>query len=92
MVSGDTGPLHITSAFGVPAVALFGPTNPARNGPWDQEDISLSQYANCECHYQRRCRRKDAAWCLRAISIGDVAQAIDTRLRRAAAVSKGRQF
>ena len=34
IVSGDTGPLHLAVALGTPAVALFGPTNPARNGPY----------------------------------------------------------
>ena len=91
MVSGDTGPLHMTSALGVPAVALFGPTNPLRNGPWDPEDISLSEYSRCDCHYERRCRRAAADWCLGRIGTGDVVQAIDTRLRRANAVAGSRQ-
>jgi heptosyltransferase-1 len=90
MVSGDTGPLHITSALGVPAVALFGPTNPLRNGPWDPEDISLSEYPRCDCHYERRCRRAAADWCLARIGTGDVVRAIDTRLRRANAVAGSR--
>jgi len=34
VVGGDTGPLHLAVALGTPAVALFGPTNPARNGPY----------------------------------------------------------
>jgi heptosyltransferase I len=34
IVGGDTGPLHLTVALGAPAVALFGPTDPARNGPY----------------------------------------------------------
>jgi heptosyltransferase I len=34
MVGGDTGPLHLAVALGTPAVALFGPTDPARNGPY----------------------------------------------------------
>jgi lipopolysaccharide heptosyltransferase I len=92
MVSGDTGPLHITSALGVPAVALFGPTNPLRNGPWDPEDISLSEYSRCDCHYERRCRRGPAGWCLGRIGTGDVVQAVETRLRRAGAVAQSRQI
>jgi len=32
IVGGDTGPLHLAVALGTPAVALFGPTDPARNG------------------------------------------------------------
>ncbi len=34
IVGGDTGPLHLAIGLGTPAVALFGPTDPARNGPY----------------------------------------------------------
>ena len=33
-VGGDTGPLHLAAALDVPLVAIFGPTDPARNGPY----------------------------------------------------------
>jgi len=46
VVGGDTGPLHLAVALGTPVVALFGPTDPARNGPYrpganSQKDIVL---------------------------------------------------
>lgn len=82
MVSGDTGPTHIAAAMGTPIVALFGPTSPGRNGPWDPADISLSRYDRCVCHYERRCRHGHGAeWCLSTIGDTDVQQAIDVRLR-----------
>jgi ADP-heptose:LPS heptosyltransferase len=34
VVGGDTGPLHLAVALGARVVALFGPTDPARNGPY----------------------------------------------------------
>lgn len=34
LVAGDTGPLHLAAALGVPTVAVFGPTSPDRNGPY----------------------------------------------------------
>jgi lipopolysaccharide heptosyltransferase I len=83
IVSGDTGPLHIAAAVGVPAVGLFGPTNPRRNGPWKEQDVSISRYEVCDCHYERRCRRDDERWCLGSISVDEVAHAIDRRLRQA---------
>src|SRR5205085_2821524 len=30
----DSGPMHIAAALGKPGVAIFGPTDPARNGPY----------------------------------------------------------
>jgi lipopolysaccharide heptosyltransferase I len=80
VVSGDTGPLHIAAAVGVPAVALFGPTNPARNGPWRSDDLALSRYDQCHCHYERRCRLPDPEWCLGSIGFDEVRDAIVRRL------------
>jgi lipopolysaccharide heptosyltransferase I len=34
LVAGDTGPLHLADALGARTVALFGPTDPLRNGPY----------------------------------------------------------
>jgi len=33
-IGGDTGPMHLAAALKIPVVAVFGPTNPARNGPF----------------------------------------------------------
>jgi heptosyltransferase I len=40
-VGGDTGPMHMAAALGVPVVALFGPTRPERNGPYATRSIVL---------------------------------------------------
>ena len=78
-VSGDTGPLHIAGATGTPIVALFGPTSPARNGPWDHRDVSISRYDSCACHYKRACQR-EPTWCLGQISVDEVKRAIEQRM------------
>jgi ADP-heptose:LPS heptosyltransferase len=41
IVGGDTGPLHLGIALGARGVALFGPTDPARNGPYPSQHIVL---------------------------------------------------
>ena len=33
-IAGDTGPLHLACTLGKPVVGIFGPTDPARNGPY----------------------------------------------------------
>ena len=85
MVSGDTGPMHIASACGAPVVGLFGPTDAVRNGPWRAGDVALGEYAACDCHYERRCRREPDAWCLGRITVDEVTAAIDRRLANEAA-------
>jgi heptosyltransferase-1 len=41
LVAGDTGPLHLADALGTRVVAVFGPTDPARNGPYGQPHAAV---------------------------------------------------
>lgn len=45
-IGGDTGPLHLAAALRVPVVAIFGPTDPARNGPYGTKSIVLRNRAS----------------------------------------------
>ena len=45
-IGGDTGPLHLAAALGVPVVALFGPTDPARNGPYSSKSVVIRKPAS----------------------------------------------
>ena len=58
-VGGDTGPMHLAAALGVPVVALFGPTRPERNGPYATRSIVLRSRDSLDnsSHTQRPRRR-----------------------------------
>jgi heptosyltransferase I len=45
-IGGDTGPLHLAAALRIPVVAIFGPTDPARNGPYATASIVLRDPAS----------------------------------------------
>ena len=79
-VGGDTGPLHIASALGVPVVGLFGPTDPARNGPFGRGDGVVWKAVPCSPCYKRRCPGFDTV-CLRSMSVPEVMAAVRQRLR-----------
>jgi heptosyltransferase-1 len=49
-IGGDTGPMHLAAALGLPIVALFGPTNPARNGPFGTRSIVLRSPSSSTSH------------------------------------------
>jgi heptosyltransferase-1 len=70
-VSNDTGPMHVAAALGKPVVALFGPTEPHRTGPYRQWDYVL-QHRTLPCV---PCMKSACAWseplaCLRSLAPG----------------------
>jgi heptosyltransferase-1 len=52
-IGGDTGPMHLAAALGIPVVAIFGPTNPARNGPFGTRSMVLRSAASPTTHSRR---------------------------------------
>ncbi|HTV57230.1 MAG TPA: lipopolysaccharide heptosyltransferase I [Terriglobia bacterium] len=77
-VGGDTGPLHLAAALGAPIVALYGPTDPARNGPFSQADVVLSTHQ--PVNHTRRGRNPRF---LEEIPVSDALEAVRLRLTRA---------
>jgi heptosyltransferase-1 len=53
VVGGDTGPLHLAAALRVPVVAIYGPTDPARNGPYGTRSIVLRSVESVTSHARR---------------------------------------
>lgn len=78
VVAGDTGPLHLASALGVPVVGLYGPTDPTRNGPFSPGDIVVRKARPEETTY-RHSRAVSPA--MLAISVPDALDAIERRMR-----------
>lgn len=52
-IGGDTGPMHLAGALGVPVVAMFGPTDPARNGPYADRCAVLRSPSSQTSHTRR---------------------------------------
>jgi heptosyltransferase-1 len=52
-VGGDTGPMHLAAALQVAVVAIFGPTDPARNGPYGTRSVVLRSSASSTSHARR---------------------------------------
>jgi heptosyltransferase-1 len=54
LIGGDTGPMHLAAALKIPVVAIFGPTNPARNGPFGTRSIVLRSASSMTDHTRHR--------------------------------------
>ena len=70
-IGGDTGPLHMAAALKIPVVAIFGPTNPARNGPFGTRSIVLRSASSMTDHT----RRREPEQGLLEITVGEVVAA-----------------
>lgn len=53
VIAGDTGPLHLAAALGRPVVGLYGPTDPARNGPYATDARVLRHGSSTRDHSRR---------------------------------------
>jgi lipopolysaccharide heptosyltransferase I len=80
-VAADTGPLHLAVAVGTPVVALFGPTDPARNGPLSTADVVVRRVPPCAPCYRRGCTVH--AGIMDTIAVEDVVRAVEQRLAAA---------
>jgi lipopolysaccharide heptosyltransferase II len=68
MVTNDTGPMHAAAALGKPLVALFGPTEPRRTGPYGRLESVLRIELPCSPCLKSYCAYEKPDECLKAIS------------------------
>jgi len=77
MVANDSGPMHVAAAVGTPVVAIFGPTNPRRTGPYGPGHYAFAGRAPCSPCYRRQCLYASgslALCCLKNITTEEVVE------------------
>lgn len=77
VVGVDSGPLHLAAALGRPGVAIFGPTDPARNGPYGNS-IHVLRSKSASTTYKRG---PDIAASMRAITPDQVFASLKAQLK-----------
>jgi ADP-heptose:LPS heptosyltransferase len=72
LITNDSGPMHLAAALGTPIVALFGPTDPRRTGPYGPGHAVLRSGIPCSPCLSRRCVNPTTLECLTSISPSQV--------------------
>jgi heptosyltransferase-1 len=80
LVTNDTGPMHVAAALGRPVIALFGPTEARRTGPYGQLENVLRIPLPCAPCMSDTCRYAKPQECLRALPPELVFQKVRTIL------------
>lgn len=70
VITVDSGPMHIAAATGTPVLALFGPTDPRRTGPYGAAHrVLVREGLACRPCLSRTCRLPEAdTRCLRGLT------------------------
>lgn len=86
-LTNDSGAMHISSALGVPTVAVFGSTDPSLTGPVDKKSIVLIKKQPCSPCFKRECRYGSYD-CLNSITANEVYSAAQTLLKKDTAFAR----
>lgn len=82
-IGNDTGPMHIAAAVGTRVIAIFGPTNASRSGPYGNKHIVIAETVECSpCHPGRRpggCKLGNCR-AMQAVSLDQVAGTVERAL------------
>lgn len=86
MVGGDTGPVHLAGALGLPVVSIFGASDAARNAPFTPR-LFVLQKTNLPCVpcWKTHCRLKNKQHllCLRSITVDEIFNGIEALFEEA---------
>lgn len=73
VVCHDSGPMHIAAALGKPTIAIFGPTDPQKTGPYSKNALVIRHDVPCAPCRHRTC---DHHSCMQKLDVEEVASAL----------------
>jgi heptosyltransferase-2 len=74
----DSGPMHMAAAAGIPVVALFGPTDERKWGPWGRGHRIVSKYLECHPCKPHKCGDHQ---CMDRIGVSEALEAVERTLQ-----------
>jgi heptosyltransferase-2 len=73
----DSGPMHMAAAAGIPVVALFGPTDDRKWGPWGPGHVVITKRLACHPCKPHKCPSNE---CMQKITAQDALGALEKKL------------
>jgi len=79
VITTDSGPMHLAAAVGTPVIALFGPTDPARTGPYGANHMIIRAGLSCSPCFLKKCPTRQ---CMEDITPEQVLEAVEKIVRQ----------
>ena len=79
VITTDSGPMHLAAAVETPVIALFGPTDPARTGPYGAGHTIIRTDLPCSPCFLKKCSTKK---CMEDIAIEHVFAVVKEKLTK----------
>lgn len=79
VITTDSGPMHLSAAVGTPAIALFGPTDPARTGPYGTGHFIVRAGLSCSPCLLKKC---PTTLCMKDITAEQVLAGVEKTLQK----------
>jgi predicted lipopolysaccharide heptosyltransferase III len=80
-IGNDSGPMHLATAVGTPTVAIWGSSSSVRWHPWGVEHQVVQNPFACNPCPGYRCLVADSPLCIESVTITQVQEAVQARLR-----------
>ena len=90
VITNDSGPMHMAASLGTPVLAVFGPTDKKRTGPYGECHRVAAGNLRCQPCFSKRCRFQDG-FCLRAVT-PECVTTIALEMLNAASVSRRTRY
>jgi len=76
-IANEAGPMHIATSLGISCVAILGPTDPDRTGPYKGNTTIVKRIVPCQPCRNRTCSKVD---CMKLITVEEVFEAVKQKL------------
>jgi heptosyltransferase II len=79
----DSGPMHMAAAVGIPVVALFGPTDERKWGPWGDGHVVITKRLSCYPCKPHKCAENE---CMKRISAEEALMELEKKIGAMASI------
>jgi len=79
VITTDSGPMHLAAAVETPVIALFGPTDPSRTGPYGAGHAIIRTELPCSPCFLKKCSTKK---CMEDITVKNVFAVVKEKLAK----------